>query len=369
MSTFKNHSKRIAILATGGTGGHIFCAQATAESISGILKPIMILDKKGANLANNIDIPKKIIASTPLRKNIFLLAKSLLFICIETIRLLFFFLKVKPKLIIGFGSYATFCPLLAAIILRIPIVLYEQNLAIGKANKIFSSFAKKILFSIDKDPDLKIDQNKLCLIYPAIRKQIYQANKAKKSKTCVKQLNILVIGGSAGAKVFSTIIPYAIKQLASEQIDVSNFTITHQCPQQNIPALNNLYASIGILSYNVTNFVEDMGLSYKNADLVIARAGSGTITEIIHMEKATIFIPFPHATDQHQTKNAAYLQNLGLCWHMHQTDNTQNDALTLANIIKDITLNPILIKEKENNLAKYKAKKRSNIQEVIGQIN
>lgn len=111
-----------------------------------------------------------------------------------------------------------------------------------------------------------------------------------------------------------------------------------------------------------------MGQSYKDADLVIARAGSGTITEIIHIKKAAILIPFPHATGQHQTKNAAYLQSLGLCWHIDQTDDAQSDALTLANVIKDIALNPALIKEKENNLAKHKAKKRLDITEAIAQI-
>lgn len=368
MSISKNHNKGIVILATGGTGGHIFCAQAVAESIQDLLKPIMILDKRGEGLAENINIQKKIIASTPLSKNIFLLAKTLLFIFLETIRLLFFFFKVKPKLIIGFGSYAAFCPLLAAVILRIPIVLYEQNLVIGKTNKIFSSFSKRILFSIDKDPNLKVDQNKLCLVYPAIRNQIHKANKSKRQKSDEKQLNILVIGGSAGAKVFSTIIPLAIKELKNEQIDVSNFLITHQCPEKDIPALNDLYSSIGIASYNVTNFLENMGLSYKNADLVIARAGSGTITEIIHMEKAAILIPFPHSADAHQTKNATYLQNLGLCWQINQTNSPKKDASALANIFKTIIQNPNIIKEKETNLKEYKAKKRLYIQEVIMQI-
>jgi UDP-N-acetylglucosamine--N-acetylmuramyl-(pentapeptide) pyrophosphoryl-undecaprenol N-acetylglucosamine transferase len=359
--------KNVIILATGGSGGHVFCAQSVAECISESSSSILVLDKKGQNLAQGISIPTKIISSIPLSKNIFLLLKSLILICVGIVKLLFFFIKVKPKLIIGFGSYASFSPLLAAAILRIPIMLYEQNLVIGRVNKLFSPFAKKILFSLDKDPSLKINASKLCLVYPAIRSQIYEAYKTKNANVDKNKFNILIIGGSAGAKIFSSAIPNAITNLIKQKINVNNLVITHQCPKSDVSMLKNFYAASEISAYNVSNFLHDIGTMYKNADLIIARAGSGTITEIIYMEKASILIPFPYATNDHQAKNASYLENLGLCWHIQQGINQEEVSDKLTDMIKSIIQNPNLIIEKETKLTQYKALKRLDIKNVITQ--
>ena len=345
--------KNVIVLAGGGTGGHFFCCQATSQIINDDqAKCVFVTDQRCKNLVlhNNLTQNTIFIKAKQPKKSITGIIKLLISILTESIRLVILFYRIKPKLIIGFGGYVSFYPLVAGILLNIPIILNEQNTVTGKVNKIFSKFAKKILFNLEIDTNLKVDKKKIFKIHPPIREKIVRIKK-EEDKTQNK-FTILIIGGSAAAKSFTSIMQYVMHSLIN-YVDISSLKIVHQCPLKDVNLLNMYYEKLCISSFTVNNFFYDIEKHYKNADLILARAGSGTITEILSLEKPSILIPLPNSANNHQKTNANYVNKNQLGWCVYQSQDLQNTAKQVTDIVMQCIKQKDIIVTIKNNIKKY----------------
>ncbi len=324
--------KRILIV-TGGTGGHIFPAIALAEELSKKHKIRVFGDKNTVKYTKSrLKSPFSKILSAQIPKN---KLKKLLFpfkISIGVIQSLLKIIIYRPNFIITFGGYATFPTLVAATILRKKVILHEQNAVLGKVNRIFVKFCYKIATTFENTQ--RIDdkyQGKIIHSGTFIRKEILdlskkeyklpQKIKPKIRKTMGYQglilasefdeiskpvqekemLNILVIGGSGGAEIFSKILPKAFFNLNEEF--KNNIQIYQQCREDLSTETFQIYEKFN-LNIEIDTFFQDMDSMIDKAHLIISRAGSTSIHEFLAAKKPMILVPFAKSADDHQLENA-----------------------------------------------------------------
>jgi UDP-N-acetylglucosamine--N-acetylmuramyl-(pentapeptide) pyrophosphoryl-undecaprenol N-acetylglucosamine transferase len=337
--------KSVIFIASGGTGGHIIPARCLALELSGQGFDVVFLgDKKYRSYIKESDhFSSKIINSSKLEKSIFKLLKAVLAISLGILQSSWLFLRHRPKYIIAFGGYATFPILVAAIIFRVKIILHEQNSHLGKVNRIFAKYADKIALSFKETSGIAADFfKKIIFVGNPVRQEIldlnqisyalpkYEDEKIVPTKPVNKMgydvllasdffeddeeeneeelFNVLIIGGSGGAKIFSEILPKAFFNL-NDYIK-EHLHITQQCRAELIEKTFEQYKSFNI-SITVDAFFEDMSELIKSAHLVISRSGSSSIFEFCAAKKPMILIPFAAAADNHQEKNARYLEKNG----------------------------------------------------------
>jgi len=291
--------KSVAILA-GGTGGHIYPALAIATE----------LQARGATivwLGTNYGLEKKIVpkAGIDLR---FLSIRGLrgkkwlekiifpLRLLLALLQAIVIFRTIRPDVVLGMGGYVAAPGGLAAKILRIPLVLHEQNSVAGKTNLILAHIATKVLQAFPGSFPAKIDAK---LTGNPLRRDILQVCKQLDTKTTTS-IRLLVLGGSQGSMMFNSVMPGVIKRLQGRCIQVK-----HISGVRYFAATKQAYA--GLDNVQVLSFLDDIASAYTWADLVICRSGALTVTELAAVGLPSILVPFKHAVDDHQTKNADYL--------------------------------------------------------------
>lgn len=329
------------ILTTGGTGGHIFPALATAQALKKHNPSIEILfmgsiygpESKIAK-KNNIDfigLPVKGFMGRGIRKipAFFGLAKSM-GIAIKEIN------SYKPDVVAGFGGYASFAPVLAAKFLNLPILLHEQNAIAGASTKILSRFAKKVCISL---PDTKGVPAESLLTGNPVRENIKRLKDFEREYG--KSRRLLVIGGSQGAHALNMFIKNNAEFLVKKGLE-----IYHQTGEKDYEEIRDYYNSRNLLpSINVVPFINDMETAYKWADLAFCRSGATTIAELCVAGVPAIFIPFPAAIHDHQTLNAKILEKEGACKIIHESD--LNDEAT-PDLIMELFKKPEILKSMSN---------------------
>jgi UDP-N-acetylglucosamine--N-acetylmuramyl-(pentapeptide) pyrophosphoryl-undecaprenol N-acetylglucosamine transferase len=290
--------KRKIILATGGSGGHIFPAVAVAESLIERGDDVCIVsDFIYKKYAQSLKFDYEIIESDKNIKSF----KGIKSVVSGLFKAISFLKHYKPNLVVAFGSYATLPTLIACILTRTPFILHEQNVYIGKTNKIFLRFAKKIMTSYPEIYGIRFDDmDKIIYTGNPIRKDI------RNLKDCAykysnKPFNILITGGSLGAKFFSELLP---KVFDKEHFKAQeNLKIYHQVQQEYTQNVKKYYESIG-LNFEISTFFENMQELLQKAHLVIGRSGNGTLTETSVVGRPLILIPLPTAANNHQEINA-----------------------------------------------------------------
>ncbi|MEK7533723.1 MAG: UDP-N-acetylglucosamine--N-acetylmuramyl-(pentapeptide) pyrophosphoryl-undecaprenol N-acetylglucosamine transferase [Patescibacteria group bacterium] len=270
--------------------------------------------------------------------------------------------KFKPDVFLGFGGYLSLPLGLAAFILRIPIVIHEQTLEAGIANKILSFFAKKICISWESSRKF-FPKNKTVLIGNPIRK--FSLSSRPSPKGAWRNLGdsstpfhfarndtpiIYITGGSSGSHFINTLVEGCIKEL------LEKFVIIHQTGDaqeyRDFDRLNNLRDSLPSklkARYFLIKFVEpkDVGSCLQKAHLVVSRAGINTITELIFLKKPSLLIPLRYSQNNEQIKNALFLKSLGL-----------GEVLEQGHLSSQKFLQKVI--EMVNNINKYKIKDKSN---------
>lgn len=320
--SIKKTKKKIAkcTIFAGGTGGHIFPAEVLAEyCISQNIQISFLTDTRYLNYRTNLNAVLsqdkahvQVIRSSALGgRSIKAVANGLFEICHGTWQSLKHFAKFKPTAAIAFGGYTTLPPIIAAIILRIPLYLIETNSCIGKVNRIFLPFAKKIFVNI---PMAEVEVNKKLLKNTHKIKKVgflVNHNISSIAQYAVPHpkntVNFFVMAGSQASKKFDDVIPLMVSMLP--QYLKNNMRIYHQCRAGAEGAVHEKYKSFELHAV-VANFFEDTHKMYELADIVISRSGAGSISEIITTARPSILIPYKHATDEHQLHNALYLENL-----------------------------------------------------------
>ncbi|MDM8566029.1 undecaprenyldiphospho-muramoylpentapeptide beta-N-acetylglucosaminyltransferase [Candidatus Halobeggiatoa sp. HSG11] len=282
---------RILIMA-GGTGGHVFPALAVAEAlkIQGI-DVCWLGTRKGleSKVVPAADIEIKYINIKGVRgKGILglLLAPVRIFLAIwQSIRILRI---VRPDKVIGFGGFVTGPGGVAAWLLGIPLLIHEQNAVAGLTNRWLAKIATQVMEAFPNTfPD-----NVICTGNPL------RTNIKNRSATKSKNLHILVVGGSLGAKVLNEIVPIVLQQIPAD------IEVWHQTGSIHFEAMQQVYSG---KNFKITAFIDDIGKAYAWADLVICRAGAITVSELAQAGVASILVPYPYAVDDHQTLNAKFL--------------------------------------------------------------
>ena len=330
--------KKKILIATGGTGGHVFPAYSLANHfIKNNYNVKLTTDKRGYSYLKNYKNLNLIkIPSSPLNKNnIFKLLFSILIILFSVFRSLFFLLFNKPSIVFGMGGYSSFPICIAAKFLRIKFVIYENNLIIGKANKYLLPFANKIFVSYKDLEGVPYKyNNKIIEIGNIVREEIINLKNGNDQNKTFNDIKILVLGGSQAAKVFADKLPKIFEKLKNSEIPIK---VYQQCHNEQNDQLSEFYRkkNINCEIFNFTNKIIDY---YTKANLVITRSGASVLGELINIKIPFISIPLPTSADNHQLKNAIYYKKKGYGYLMAEKDINDQLYPFIKSIFKDKTL-------------------------------
>ena len=357
------------LIATGGTGGHVFPAYSLARNfIRNDYNVKLTTDIRGFNYLkdyNNLNLTK--ISSSPLnKKNLLEFLFSIAVISFSVLRSLIFLLFNRPSIVFGVGGYSSFPVCIAAAILRINFVVYENNLIIGKANKYLLPFSKKILVSYkDLEGISKKYNSKIFEIGNIIREEIINL-KIESNNNRFDDIKILVLGGSQAAKVFADKLPQIFKRFKEFKIPIKIF---QQCLNKQNEQLIDFYKKEKI-DYEIFNFTDEITNYYSKVNLVITRSGASVLGELINVKIPFIAVPLPTSADNHQLKNAIYYKNRGYGYLVEEKDLNEK----LYGLIKSIYEDKSLVKNILENQRQYSDKNifkniNSYIKNIINEKN
>ncbi len=327
MKTDKIQLKRILIMA-GGTGGHIFPGLAIAHCLQAQGVEVHWLGTSQgleSRLVKEEGYPLHVITIGGLRgkgmKTLLTAPWKILLALRQAMQII---KQVRPDAVIGMGGFASGPGGIASWLLGRPLIIHEQNAKAGLTNKILAFFSKKILEGF---PSAFKPSAKVITVGNPVRAEI--ANILAPEKRFAEHhppLRLLVLGGSLGAQVLNEIVPQVLAQLkANERPEV-----WHQTGNKHFELAKKQYESMG-LTVNLHPFIKDMSQAYAWADIVLCRAGASTVSELCAAGLGAIFVPFPHAVDDHQTANAEFMVRGGAALCIQQRELTEGQ---LAVIVK-----------------------------------
>lgn len=298
----------LIILTAGGTGGHVYPAEALAEELAKRgYRLMLVTDSRGKdNYKGKLaEIPNVAVSAGSLvGKSAFFKLKSLFKLGFGVLQALRIILKEKPICVVGFGGYASFPCCVAAILTGTDLVLHEQNSVMSRTNRFLAKYASLIAQSFKKVK--YAPQNvKSVLTGMPVRASIVEASaKPYQKLTQGDVMQILILGGSQGAKVFSEVVPDAVKNL--DQKWQKKLKIVQQCRQDDENLLRQAYLGTDT-QVIVSHFFDNMPELYTTSHLVISRAGASSVSEIAAVGVPSLLVPLPTAADDHQTGNASWL--------------------------------------------------------------
>jgi UDP-N-acetylglucosamine--N-acetylmuramyl-(pentapeptide) pyrophosphoryl-undecaprenol N-acetylglucosamine transferase len=294
---------RTLLIMAGGTGGHIFPGLAVAEQARAAGWQVVWMGARGG-MEERL-VPRHGYAAAWIRARAargkgllqkLLLPANLLYSFWESARHI---RRIRPDVVLGLGGYVAFPGGMMASLLGRPLALHEQNAIAGLTNRVLAGVADKVMAAFPE----------------ALRGAEWTGNPVRSEIAAmappeqrfdgrIGRLRVLVVGGSLGAQALNEALPRALALLAEP------LQVVHQSGEKHLEALRASYASAGVQGELVA-FIDDMARRYAEADLVICRAGAVTIAELSAGGMASILVPFPHATDDHQTANARFLAERG----------------------------------------------------------
>ncbi len=220
--------------------------------------------------------------------------------------------KRKPDVVLGMGGYVTVPGGMMARLKGVPLALVNADAALLLSNKTLTPLAQRVLFGFPAD--FGKAAGKAVVTGNPVRKEILEMPApARRFASRHGPLNILVVGGSLGAKVLNDAVPAALALIPAGERPV----VTHQSGKKNIDALRAAYAQAGVQA-NVVDFIDDMAAEYANADLVICRAGAITVSELTAAGVASVLVPFVASTTSHQRDNATWMDQQKAAVHLPQ---------------------------------------------------
>lgn len=303
--------KPLVVIAAGGTGGHLFPAQAFADEMRARgWSTALVTDDRGAKYAANFpaDWTHQVEAANLNSKLPHQLLASMLKLRAGAAEARRMFVEKRPKLVAGFGGYPSYPSMSAARAMGMPIVIHEQNSVLGRVNRLFAPHAAFVACAFERLDRLPASA--------AARKRVV-GNPVREAIRAIRdagypdasgRLNLLVTGGSQGARLFGEVVPAAVAQLPADIR--ARLDIVQQAREEQVEAVRAAYVAAGVPAI-VQAFFTDMQDRLKAAHLVIARAGASTVTELAIAGRPSILIPLAIAMDDHQTVNAAGMKAAG----------------------------------------------------------
>jgi UDP-N-acetylglucosamine--N-acetylmuramyl-(pentapeptide) pyrophosphoryl-undecaprenol N-acetylglucosamine transferase len=315
---------RTIVLASGGTGGHIFPAEALAEVLlTQGYRPVLMTDHRffRYNRASSEgvlgSIPIRTIRSGAMRGGVVSQLLAAFSVAVGAVQAMRWLLKERPVAVVGFGGYPSFPTLIAAVLLRHKTILHEQNSVLGKANRLLAPYVTQIATSYRSTQLLPISActKTECTGNPVRASIRALAKMAYPEPVADGLLRLLVIGGSQGASIFSEVLPQAFAALPPSLR--ARVRLDQQCRPREIEALKTRYQELG-MQVDIAPFFADVAVRMAAAHLVISRAGASSVAELMVAGRPAIFVPLPSATDNHQYHNAEAIEDAGGGWVMTQ---------------------------------------------------
>lgn len=331
------------LVAGGGTGGHLFPGMAVVEELrrrvgaSGrALEVTFVGTAKGieARLLPAANEKLELLDVTPLKgRTAGELAASLMRLpgayarCVSILR------AARPDVVLGVGGYASGPMLLAARSLGIRVALLEQNAHVGMTNRILAPIVGRAYVTFDETRAVFGDKARV--VGNPVRRAFVEAARMALADPAgfeARARKVLVVGGSQGAQHMNEVVPGALAQA-----DLAGLEVVHQTGAAMLDAVKVRYAELGVRA-EVVPFIDDMARAYASAQLVIARAGATTLAEICAIGRPALLVPYPHAADDHQTKNAQALERAGAAVMVRDADLEERSlGATLKGLLSDDT--------------------------------
>ncbi len=336
------HANGPIMLAAGGTGGHVFPAQALAAELDRRGRTVdIVTDRRGEDYSDRFpgQTIHRIAAATPSGRTLVGKVMAMARIAQGTLQARRLIRRVEPAAVVGFGGYPALPTMLAAITLSVPRMVHEQNAILGKANRLVAGRVNAIAtsFPVTKALPENEDLPKLVTGNPVRDEVLALAARPYKAPEAEQPFELLIFGGSQGARSFSEIIPRALLELSDEER--RRLRVTQQCRAEDLDMVRWIYDGAGIEAETAT-FITDLPARMATAHLVIARSGAGTVSELAVAGRPSVLVPYPHATDDHQTRNAEVLSSVGGAWVLAEAEGM---AATLTTHLAKLMAGPELL--------------------------
>lgn len=308
------------ILAAGGTGGHVFPAEALASALlERGCRLALVTDRRGQAYGGALGKLEtfRIAAGGIAGRGIAAKVKGALELGLGVVQARGLLSRLGPSAVIGFGGYASLPTMAAASFLGLPTAIHEQNAVLGRANRLLAGRVLRIATSyaqvefIDERLAAKVVHTGMP-VRPAVAALRDAPFPALDESGPVR---LLVLGGSQGARVLSEVIPAALARLPEALR--TRVEISQQCRPEDLEAVRGAYAGTGVAA-TLESFFHDVPERMSAAHLVIARSGASTVAELTTLGRPAILVPYPHAIDDHQTANAHAIEEAGGAWLMPQ---------------------------------------------------
>lgn len=354
-------SQRPIMVMAGGTGGHVFPALAVAQELIERGESVVWMGTRQgieARLVPQAGIAIEWLRVSGIRgKGLVALVKApfrIMQACYQAFSIL---RQHRPRAVLGMGGFAAGPGGLMAGTMRIPLIIHEQNAIIGLTNKLLSRLARINFFAF---PQASKGIKRARVVGNPVRQSIIDIG-ALESRVGSKSVNLLVIGGSLGARTLNQVMPNALKQLKGKY----PVTVRHQSGPKNLADCQQAYSQAGVEAV-ITPFIDNMDEAYSWADLVVCRAGALTVAEISAAGRASILVPYPYAVDDHQFHNAGFLGDAGAALRIRDSEFTPD---AVAELLGKLVSDPAELKrmgQKARSVAYLDASQQvaSGIQEV-----
>ncbi len=313
--------ERNILICAGGTGGHLFPAQALARELSARGWHIhLATDARAERFTGEFEARAiHIIKSATISgKNPFRMLKALFVLGGGYRQSRALLESIEPEAVIGFGGYPTLPPVMAASAARIPVLLHEQNAVMGRANRLLAKKAKAVVMGFGSGSG--VDNDKVKILGNPVRADILQAAKIpyRKRKT-TDRFNLLVFGGSQGAQYFSAVLPRALALIDKTFRD--KISLVQQARGEDEAGLVDKLEQLNV-DHDVAQFFSPMAAQIAKADFVVSRAGASTVSELAIIGRPSLLVPYPYALDHDQAMNAREMENAGGCKVVEQSELT-----------------------------------------------
>lgn len=323
-----NNARPVLIMA-GGTGGHVFPALAVADELSERGIAVSWLGTQQgleARVVPEAGYPLETVRVSGLRgKGVLRLMLAPFMLAGAMFQALRIELRLRPRAVLGMGGFASGPGGVVAWLLRRPLLIHEQNSVAGTTNRLLAPLARRVMVAFPG-------------ALPAARQPVHTGNPVRGKIMSVPEpasrlagrtgpLRLLIVGGSLGARALNDAVPAALAALQTDD----GIEVLHQTGRADHDRVAAAYADAGV-GARVEPFIDDMAEAYAWADLVVCRSGALTVAELAVVGVAAVLVPFPHATDDHQTGNARFLADHGAAILLPQAE---LDATRLAGLLDD----------------------------------
>jgi UDP-N-acetylglucosamine--N-acetylmuramyl-(pentapeptide) pyrophosphoryl-undecaprenol N-acetylglucosamine transferase len=310
------------VLAAGGTGGHLFPAQALAAELTKRGRRIVVMtDTRGTQYPTYfpgaaIEIVPAAAFSDRSRLRLMTAPFEILagvFVALAKLA------RIKPAVVVGFGGYPSVPVMIAACIGRFPTAILAPDAVLGRANRLVADYVRVIAAGLPLKRFLPKEMSKVVYTGNPVRPEVVALNGAPYQAPISGPINLLVFGGSQGARALSEIVPAAVMLLPADM--KSRLDIVQQCRPEDLETVKAVYNKEGVTA-ELAPFFNDLPARMAKAHLVIGRSGAGTVAELMVIGRPAILVPLPHALDDNQTPNADALADAGGGWRVKQSELT-----------------------------------------------